>query len=75
MSDFNLHNGLFGFQPYTTGYSVECPQCFGEGETYVEVWVDTLPNGGFIEERMGRCDMCDGTGQVHDYCSEDYDNE
>lgn len=71
-----LNTGVLnmGFQFYRTDTSAECPECNGEGTSYVEVWVDTYPNGGFLEERLGHCINCDGTGYVQAH-EEDYDDE
>lgn len=73
-SEFNFGLTIYGGQFHKSDPEVECPQCGGEGSGYIEVWVDTYPNGGFLEERMGTCHNCDGSGYVAAN-EEDYDNE
>ena len=45
-----------------------CPECGGEGECVYEVEVPAPMawRGGWLEERMMECQLCQGTGEVDD---------
>lgn len=74
VSELNFGLTIYGGHFHKSDPEVECPECGGEGVGYIEVWVDTYPNGGFLEERMGDCHNCDGSGYVAAN-EEDYDDE
>ena len=45
-----------------------CPECSGAGECEYEVAVPAPMawNGGWLEERIMECQLCEGTGEVYD---------
>ena len=49
---------------YTEVIWAECPECGGEGKGLYEVGVADYDHGGYLEDRLLPCQMCDGRGEV-----------
>jgi DnaJ-class molecular chaperone len=43
-----------------------CPQCDGEGLCAYEEPVVDYVHGGYLQEVIDTCDMCNGTGEIED---------
>ena len=49
----------------------ECPQCEGEGHCTYEEGVADYEYGGYLQEVVDTCDMCEGSGMISDWGDDD----
>jgi DnaJ-class molecular chaperone len=44
-----------------------CPQCNGAGECTYEEEIADYEHGGYLEEVIDTCNLCEGTGELEDW--------
>ena len=49
----------------------ECPQCEGEGTCTYEEAVADYEHGGYLQEVVDTCNLCEGSGTVDDWGDDD----
>jgi len=60
------HNYRFGQHPVMPWHMVECPKCDGKGFVTVMEW-DENGDGKPESDMVGKCDFCEGSGQVKEF--------